>query len=155
MRTRHRVVLPDGRIRWTDWTQTGIFDDKGVLLEYQAVGRDVTERKQAEQALIEAEHRYREFIRLAPAGIYEIDFRTRRYVSVNDSMCEMLGYSREELLAMDPLDINGCGWGIMIPYCITCPGNESLRGGIPGSGCGLRGKRSWNYGARGPAFWAV
>ncbi len=70
-----------------------------------AVFSDITERKRAEEALKVAERKYSELVRYAPAGIYEIDFRTRRLTSVNDVMCQMLGYSREELLAMDPFDI--------------------------------------------------
>jgi len=47
----HRVVMPGGDIRWHHWTHRGIFDDAGGVVEYQAVGNDVTERKQTEEAL--------------------------------------------------------------------------------------------------------
>ncbi len=47
----HRIVLPDGSLRWQRWTHRGIFDEKGRVVEFQAVGNDVTERKLAEQAL--------------------------------------------------------------------------------------------------------
>ncbi|MDQ7831864.1 MAG: PAS domain S-box protein [Desulfovibrionaceae bacterium] len=47
----HRVVMPGGVIRWHHWTHRGIFDDAGEVVEYQAVGNDVTERKQTEEAL--------------------------------------------------------------------------------------------------------
>ncbi len=46
-----RTMLPDGEIRWQQWTNRAIFDDAGRLVEYQAVGRDITQRKEAEQAL--------------------------------------------------------------------------------------------------------
>ena len=41
---------PDGEIRWQQWTDRGIFDAQGQVLEYQAVGRDITDRKLAEEA---------------------------------------------------------------------------------------------------------
>ncbi len=66
---------------------------------------DITERMAAEQALQQAERRYRELVRLAPTSIYEIDLRTGRFTSVNEAMIQALGYSREELLAMHPFDV--------------------------------------------------
>lgn len=50
-----RTVLPDGTVRWQEWTDHAIFDLSGVLLEYQSTGRDITERKMAVDALVETE----------------------------------------------------------------------------------------------------
>ncbi|QLA20725.1 CBS domain-containing protein [Desulfolutivibrio sulfoxidireducens] len=47
----HRILMPDASVRWQRWTHRGIFDEAGHVVEYQAVGNDVTERKLAEQAL--------------------------------------------------------------------------------------------------------
>ena len=47
----HRVIMPDGVIRFQRWTHRGIYSREGGLLEYQAVGHDITERKQAEERL--------------------------------------------------------------------------------------------------------
>jgi PAS domain S-box-containing protein len=44
----HRVILSDGQVLWQQWTNRGIYDGQNHLLEYQAVGRDITERKRAE-----------------------------------------------------------------------------------------------------------
>jgi len=46
--------FPDGRRRWVMWTQRPIKDDSGNVLEYQAVGHDITLRKEAEAALLHA-----------------------------------------------------------------------------------------------------
>lgn len=46
--------FPDGRKRWFMWTQRAIKDDAGNTLEYQAVGHDITLRKEAEAALLHA-----------------------------------------------------------------------------------------------------
>jgi PAS domain S-box-containing protein len=47
----HRVIKPDGSIGWTEWINRGIFDEEGELIEYQSVGRDITNRKKTEQQL--------------------------------------------------------------------------------------------------------
>ena len=46
-----RAVLDGGRERWEEWTDTGLFDERGDLVEMQSVGRDVTERRRAEEAM--------------------------------------------------------------------------------------------------------
>ena len=50
---------PDGSMRWEQWTDTAIFDAERRLVEYQSVGRDITEQKLAERALRESEERLR------------------------------------------------------------------------------------------------
>lgn len=67
--------------------------------------RDITDRKRAEEALRKSEEEYRLLVENAPTGIYEFDFRGPRFKSVNDAMCLILGYSREELLEINPLEI--------------------------------------------------
>jgi PAS domain S-box len=67
--------------------------------------KEITERKRIEEVLLESERRYRELVQKAPVGIYEVDFRNKRFLSVNDFMCQMSGYSRKELLEMNPFDI--------------------------------------------------
>ena len=47
----HRIIMPDGKMRWQRWNDRAIFDDKGILVEYQSVGRDITDVKEAEEAL--------------------------------------------------------------------------------------------------------
>jgi PAS domain S-box-containing protein len=47
----NRVVAPNGEIRWVQWTDRAQFDAQGNLVAYQSVGRDITGRKQAADAL--------------------------------------------------------------------------------------------------------
>ncbi|OGK01150.1 MAG: hypothetical protein A2519_01335 [Candidatus Raymondbacteria bacterium RIFOXYD12_FULL_49_13] len=47
----HRVILDNGDIRWQQWTDRKIFDDSGRFIEFQSVGRDITEQRGAEEAL--------------------------------------------------------------------------------------------------------
>lgn len=44
----HRVVTPEGQLRWQRWTDRAIWDDTGQVIELQSVGVDVTEVREAE-----------------------------------------------------------------------------------------------------------
>jgi PAS domain S-box-containing protein len=80
-------------------------DSQGAYKGNISTFRDITKQKQTEEAVHESERKYRELLKHAPSGIYEIDFRKKRFLTVNDVVCQLTGYSREELLEMDPMDV--------------------------------------------------
>jgi len=87
-------------------TYQELIDENAVLRRrIRELERSEVERRRTEEALKASEERYRQLVREAPAAIYEIDFTERKFLSVNDVMCLYLGYTREELLAMDPVAI--------------------------------------------------
>jgi PAS domain S-box-containing protein len=92
----HRIILADGRVRWQRWSDRAIFDEHGILTEYQSVGRDVTDQKLAEEALRESETSLASIFRAAPVGIGLVSDRV--LIRVNDRICEMIGYSQAELV---------------------------------------------------------
>ncbi len=47
----HRAINYSGEARWQQWTNRAIFDDQGKRVAFQSIGEDITERKQAEDAL--------------------------------------------------------------------------------------------------------
>jgi PAS domain S-box-containing protein len=49
-----RIIMPDGLTRWQRWSDRAIFDPNGRVVEYQSVGRDITNTKEAEEALRQA-----------------------------------------------------------------------------------------------------
>lgn len=53
----HRLITVDGGIGWIQWTNRAIFDQKKEAIEFQAVGRDITERKKTEDELRDAKKR--------------------------------------------------------------------------------------------------
>jgi len=76
-----------------------------LMLSNQKLIKEQEERSRYEKSLLESEEKYRHLVTYAPAGIYEVDLNLRKFISVNDIMCEMLGYTREEVLSMDPLQL--------------------------------------------------
>lgn len=52
----HEVLAPGGGVRWQQWRDRGLFDAHGRIVEFQAVGRDVTDRKRAEEAMQNLAH---------------------------------------------------------------------------------------------------
>ncbi len=48
---QHRIIMPDGEVRWQRWSDRAIFDADGSVIEYQSVGRDVSAQKRVEEAL--------------------------------------------------------------------------------------------------------
>ena len=61
-RCEHERISGNGEIEWFGWTSRALFDEAGALLDYQSVGRDITTRKRADQALRESELRFRAIV---------------------------------------------------------------------------------------------
>jgi PAS domain S-box-containing protein len=66
----HRIIKPDGTIRWQRWSDRAIFDPSGTVTEYQSVGRDITEEKTTRTALEKSETRFREQYQNNPLAIF-------------------------------------------------------------------------------------
>ncbi len=79
----HRVHLPDGRISWQQWCGRALYNEKGEVIEYQAVGRDITRRKEAEEKL-HGEMRLRQlFMDALPCVALLLKYHTREIVASN------------------------------------------------------------------------
>jgi PAS domain S-box-containing protein len=72
----HEVLLPDGGIGWQQWVDHAILDSNGKVVEFQAVGRDITERKRIEEDRRDGEERLRLALEAGRMGAWEWDTRT-------------------------------------------------------------------------------
>ncbi|TFH34498.1 MAG: PAS domain S-box protein, partial [Anaerolineales bacterium] len=89
----------EGEIVWLQWRDRAIFDIDGQVLEYQGVGRDITERVRAEEALKESEEKFRTLAEKSPNMIF-IN-RGGHIVYANEACTEMMGYTRDEFYSPD------------------------------------------------------
>jgi diguanylate cyclase (GGDEF)-like protein/PAS domain S-box-containing protein len=102
---RYRVSHKDGR--WVDVESTGVnMLCNQVINGVLVTMRDITERKQAEQALTESESRFREIFNTVSDAIFIHDAETGRIIDVNRRMLEMYGLTHEQALASDVNDLS-------------------------------------------------
>lgn len=92
----------DGNYVWVE-TDSSLIYQNGEAYAILGVARDITDRKTTEKSLRQSETRYKQIIEHAPTGIYEVDIINSKFTSVNDIMCDVTGYTREEFLSMDPM----------------------------------------------------
>lgn len=64
--TEHQMVSAEGTWQWMQWTDFAICDDAGTILEFQAIGRDITDLKRIEETLRESEARNRAILDAIP-----------------------------------------------------------------------------------------
>src|SRR5581483_6278649 len=93
-----------GGSRWMHWTTRGFFDDRGVITEYQAVGRDITERKRAEIAARESESQLRSFIEHSPAAVAMFD-RDMKYLVYSRRWLKDYELADESLVGRSHYDV--------------------------------------------------
>ncbi|HEY8605987.1 MAG TPA: EAL domain-containing protein [Noviherbaspirillum sp.] len=95
----YRIVRSDGALRWVEEHGVGVRDALGRYVALEGFVQDVTQRKQAEQALHEAERRYRSIFENAVEGIFQ-STPDMGYLAVNPALARMYGYaSPEEMVA--------------------------------------------------------
>jgi len=56
----HHSIQADGSMCWVEWKDRAIFDEQGEIIEYQGVGRDITEQKLTQMALVASEQKLRQ-----------------------------------------------------------------------------------------------
>ena len=95
----YRIKRKDG-----EWIQlhdrsVGVYERDGVKYA-DGIFSNITNRKQAEEALLESEEKYRNILESIGEGYYEVDL-DGNFTFFNDAMCRIRGYSRDELMGMN------------------------------------------------------
>ncbi len=100
----YRILRPDDEIVWIRVRGFQVRDTEGKLIRLTGIVTDISKLKQAEVAIRASEGQYRTLFEYAPDGIL-IATTESVYLDANASICQMLGYKREELIGLRGEDI--------------------------------------------------
>lgn len=107
--TELEMVRKDQSTVWTEISMRIMRDEDGRFAGVTGVTRDVNRRKIAERALKESEERYRILFNSGSDAVFvhgiEDDGKPGEFYTVNDVACQMLGMSRDDLMAKSPADL--------------------------------------------------
>jgi len=99
---QYRITRPDGQIKWL-WVRTFKFS---INNQKRSVGiaQDISKQKFNELEIIKNQERFKSIMNSATSGFFIVDLKGN-IVETNNQFCEMLGYTREELLKLNITDI--------------------------------------------------
>ncbi len=95
-----RIVNADGSFRYTEGRGRTELNAMGQVIRLFGTSQDITERKQAEEALRESQHFIERITELTPNLLYIYDHVEQRNVYMNRSVAEILGYSAAQIQEM-------------------------------------------------------
>ena len=97
---KHVHMHGDGSKVYVDILLSPLKDDSGSVTHVVEAVRDVTDLIQAYEALRSSEEKYRTILENIEEGYYEVDI-AGNFTFINDSMCRIYGYPKEELMGMN------------------------------------------------------
>ena len=123
--TEEYQVEINGKLSWLQWTKRAIFDGNKNIIEFQSIGRDITERVLAEKALRDREEQLELFFSQSLDGFFfmmivvpirwddtidkeavlEYIFEHQLITKVNDAMLTQYGATREEFIGLTPKEL--------------------------------------------------
>ncbi|MFA6900915.1 MAG: ATP-binding protein [Desulfurivibrionaceae bacterium] len=123
----HHIIMPNGEVRWQGWTHRGIYGTDGGLSEYQAVGRDITDRKRAEEGLEQERANLQAIFNTAQVSMLLLDEKAN-VTRINKEMLSLMGLdTANDILGHQPgdrlhcvqavTDARGCGFTEACPKC--------------------------------------
>lgn len=100
-----RTITKEGEHRVAEVSATLVMEGEGVSVVI-GIGRDVTARRLAEEALMESEERYRMLFENESDAVVVFDAENQIFEDANSAALELFGYSKEEFLRLKVTDIS-------------------------------------------------
>lgn len=108
--TEFEFVLPSGSYRWFHWVNRMLTDENGAVIEYQGVGRDITDRKRSELELLIKSHAMDSSI--VPIALLSLD---GCITYVNKAFLDLWGYNNLNEVLELPFDNFAKGDNFSLP----------------------------------------
>jgi diguanylate cyclase (GGDEF)-like protein/PAS domain S-box-containing protein len=99
-RIHYKVIRKDGTIGFAEAAGFPLQNKNGEIIGFRGVGRDITARRQMEEALRQSEERYRTIIEAMEEWYFETDLKGN-ITFFNDIFANVLGHSQKELTGLD------------------------------------------------------
>ena len=103
------IRCKDGKVKTISWNSRNLTDSQGKIIGSISIGRDITEYKQAEQAMLESEKRYRELFNHMSSGviIYEAKENGRDFIikNINPAVEKIEKIKKEDILGKSVLKV--------------------------------------------------
>jgi len=93
----YEIISKDGTKRQVEVSASLKKDSSGNPIGFSGTTRDITERKKMEEAILQSEKRYRTILDEMEDAYFEVDL-AGNFIFLNDAICRLLKYSKEELL---------------------------------------------------------
>jgi diguanylate cyclase (GGDEF)-like protein/PAS domain S-box-containing protein len=100
----YRFRRPDGGVSWIEGYAATLRDQEGRVIGWVGTCLDFTSRREADEEVARAAQRFRAAFENAPIGMALLT-PTGRWFEVNPALCELLGYSEEQLLELTFVDV--------------------------------------------------
>ncbi|MEM8828871.1 MAG: EAL domain-containing protein [Cyanobacteria bacterium P01_G01_bin.19] len=101
----YRIIRPDESICWVRVRAFPVRDVMGKVNRFVGIAEDITNRRDAEEALRKSEEQFRLTFEMAPIGM-AISCLKSKFRRVNQALCDALGYTQEELLGVSFAEIS-------------------------------------------------
>ncbi|MFC1556020.1 PAS domain S-box protein [candidate division KSB1 bacterium] len=102
----HKMIYADGSIGYLAVRIRIIKDDEGNTIKTYGVNQDITERKKAEEKLIESEEKFRTLFERESDAIFIYNPDTTNILEANEATSKMYGYNYHELIGMSCLNFS-------------------------------------------------
>ncbi|NKB20857.1 MAG: PAS domain S-box protein [Alphaproteobacteria bacterium] len=110
----HRIHQENGEERWIRVKAEVILDAGGKAIQFFGTAQDITETRQMQDALRQSEDRFQMTFDVGGAGMFIAD-SGGYFVRVNESFCSLIGFSEEELLTKNSVDVSHPDDSTLIP----------------------------------------
>lgn len=98
-----RVRRKDGAWVWMEYRTQPLHDERGAVVGFQSISHDVTERREAEEARLQADREFESFVRAMPVPV--VMQRDTKIVLVNRAFTASFGHAEEDLVGRPVLHI--------------------------------------------------
>lgn len=99
-------VRKDGTPFWAEVVLTPLRDQQNQLIGYAKVTRDLNEQRRAQEVLRQSEERFSLVFHHSPVAIGLTTAAEGRYLDVNDSLLNLIGYARDEIIGHTAVELN-------------------------------------------------